>query len=101
MLDSRRDSLPGAAWTRRRRPTRRLGLRLKQTPKRRLTRRGASLAAVVSAVMLALPALALAHLERPSYWPDPRPDNSVSPPAGGKVPDARSLKSAARGAGPG
>ena len=52
-------------------------------------------------MMLALPALALAHLERPSYWPDPRPDNSVSPPAGGKVPRARSLASAVRGARPG
>ncbi len=50
-------------------------------------------------VLLALPALALAHLERPSYWPDPRPDKSVSPPAGGKVPHARSLKSAVSGAG--
>jgi len=52
-------------------------------------------------MMLALPALAVAHLERPSYWPDPRPDNSVSPPAGGKVPKTRSLKSAASGKGPG
>ena len=98
LLDSRRDPCPGAAWARRRRP-RRLGLREKPTRKRRLTRRGVSLAATLAAVMLALPALALAHLERPSYWPDPRPDNSVSPPAGGKVPKARSLKSAASGAG--
>ncbi|HET8822805.1 MAG TPA: hypothetical protein VFM57_14770 [Thermoleophilaceae bacterium] len=60
-----------------------------------------SLGATLAAVMLALPAFALAHLERPSYWPDPGPDNSVSPPAGGKVPQARSLKSAASGAGPG
>ena len=60
-----------------------------------------SLGAALAAVMLALPAFALAHLERPSYWPDPRPDNSVSPPAEGKVPTARSLKSAASGAGPG
>src|SRR5215207_11716486 len=63
--------------------------------------RGVSLTATLAALMLALPALALAHLERPSYWPDPRADKSVSPPAGGKVPNARSLKSAARGAGPG
>ena len=73
----------------------------KQTRKWRLTTRGVSLAAALAAVMLALPALALAHLERPSYWPDPRPDKSVSPPAGGKVPQARSLKSAASGAGRG
>jgi hypothetical protein len=54
---------------------------------------------------LAIAALAVttasAHLERPSYWPDPAPDNSVTPPAGGKVPKARSLKSAVTGKGPG
>ena len=53
------------------------------------------------AAMLAVPAIAGAHLERPSYWPDPAPDNSVTPPAGGKVPKARSLASAVTGAGPG
>ncbi len=52
-------------------------------------------------VAVALPALAYAHLERPSYWPDPAPDRSVSPPAGGEVPDARSLESAVTGKGPG
>jgi hypothetical protein len=50
---------------------------------------------------LALPATALAHLERPSYWPDPAPDTAVTPPAGGKVPELRSLDSAVRGKGPG
>jgi Right handed beta helix region len=50
---------------------------------------------------LALPAAAAAHLERPSYWPDPAPDTSVSPPAGGEVPDARGLASAVTGKGPG
>ena len=44
---------------------------------------------------------ASAHLERPSYWPDPAPDASISPPAGGKVPKARSLASAVTGKGPG
>ncbi len=44
---------------------------------------------------------ASAHLERPSYWPDPTADTSVSPPAGGAVPKARSLKSAVTGKGPG
>ena len=48
---------------------------------------------------MALPAVALAHLERPSYWPDPAPDTSVSPPAGGKVPKLRSLESAVSGRG--
>ena len=52
-------------------------------------------------VLLALPGLALAHPERPSYWPDPAPDRSVSPPAGGKVPTIRSLGSAVTGYGPG
>ena len=61
-------------------------------------RRAALLAALV---LLAVPALSLAHPERPSYWPDPRPDTAVSPPAGGKVPQARSLASAVTGAGPG
>ena len=51
--------------------------------------------------MLAVPAIAGAHLERPSYWPDPTADTSVTPPAGGKVPKARSLASAVTGAGPG
>ena len=59
------------------------------------------LTAAVAAVMLALPAFALAHLERPSYWPDPGPDFTVKPPAGGEVPTPRSLKSAVRGGGRG
>jgi hypothetical protein len=50
--------------------------------------------AVAVLVALLLPATALAHLERPSYWPNPAPDTSVSPPAGGEVPSARSLASA-------
>src|SRR5215211_1117397 len=41
-----------------------------------------------------LPATALAHIERPSYWPSPRPDDSINPEAGGEVPGARSLESA-------
>ncbi len=43
---------------------------------------------------LIVPGAALAHLERPSYWPDPSPDTSVRPAAGGGVPTARSLRSA-------
>ncbi len=46
---------------------------------------------------LLLPAVAFAHLERPSYWPDPAPDRSVTPAAGGKVPKLRSLSSAVGG----
>ena len=56
---------------------------------------------LVLVASLALPAAALAHLERPSYWPDPRPDKAVTPAAGGKVPAARSLRSAVTGKGPG
>jgi hypothetical protein len=56
---------------------------------------------VVAAGALAVPAAASAHLERPSYWPDPAPDTSVSPPAGGEVPEARSLTSALQTAPPG
>src|SRR3954451_8718979 len=44
--------------------------------------------------LLAVPALTLAHVERTAYWPDPRPDTSVTPAAGGAVPKARSLASA-------
>src|SRR5687768_6951992 len=57
--------------------------------------------AAIAAVAMAVPAIAAAHLERPSDWPDPAPDTSVSPPAGGKVPKARSLASAVTGKGPG
>jgi hypothetical protein len=45
-------------------------------------------------VAVGVPAGALAHVERTSYWPDPRPDTSVTPPAGGDVPKIRSLASA-------
>lgn len=37
---------------------------------------------------------ALAHVERPSYFPDPAADTSVVPAAGGEVPRIRSLASA-------
>ena len=60
--------------------------------------RGA-VAALVLVLTLTVPAYG--HLERPSYWPDPAPDTSVDPPAGGAVPKARSLASAVTGAGPG
>src|SRR3954468_8613293 len=56
---------------------------------RRIICAAASAAAVVSFA----PA-ALAHVERTSYWPDPHPDASVTPAAGGEVPTARSLDSA-------
>jgi hypothetical protein len=49
----------------------------------------------VVAVAAALwPSASAAHVERPSYWPDPAADCSISPCTGGKVPTARSLASA-------
>jgi hypothetical protein len=56
---------------------------------------------VAALTALVIPATAIAHLERPSYWPNPAPDRSISPPAGGKVPKARSLASALKAAPPG
>jgi hypothetical protein len=43
--------------------------------------------------VLLLPALASAHTERASYFPDPAPDCSIDPCAGGAVPTARTLES--------
>ncbi len=49
---------------------------------------------VLAVALLALPAAtASAHVERPGYWPDPAPDTSVRPAAGGAVPAIRSLSS--------
>ena len=54
------------------------------------------------AVLAALvTATALAHTERPSYFPEPAADNGVTPPAGGEVPRPRSLGSALRKKPPG
>jgi Right handed beta helix region len=50
--------------------------------------------AVIVAAVAVTVSQAWAHVERASYWPDPRPDRSVSPPAGGKVPQARGLYTA-------
>ena len=58
-------------------------------------------AAALAIAALALPAVAFGHLERPSYWPDPRPDMAGGVPTGGEVPKARSLASAVTGKGPG
>src|SRR5881409_2209014 len=44
--------------------------------------------------VLTVPQMAQAHVERASYWPDPAPDCSVSPCAGGTLPTARTLASA-------
>lgn len=65
------------------------------------SRRLAVWATITTVGALALPVAAGAHLERPSYWPDPSPDTSVSPAAGGGVPVARTLESAISATGPG
>jgi hypothetical protein len=46
---------------------------------------------VVAALTLLAATAASAHVERPSYWPDPKPDTTVTPAAGGEVPTARPL----------
>jgi hypothetical protein len=69
--------------------------------KRRELGGAAWIAGLLAAAVLAFPALAAAHIERPAYWPDPRPDHAVSPPAGGKVPKARPLGSALDASEPG
>jgi hypothetical protein len=58
-------------------------------------------AAIVAAIVVVLPATALAHVERTSYWPDPAPDRGVEPAAGGEVPEYRKLRTALRTRAPG
>ena len=68
------------------------------------TRLGVARTAVGAAVILGVLVLATAasgHIERASYWPDPAADTSVSPPAGGKVPEIRNLASSLRKKPPG
>jgi hypothetical protein len=48
----------------------------------------------VAFAMLAPPTAALAHVERSTFWPNPAPDKSVKPAAGGKVPEYRPLGTA-------
>ena len=64
------------------------------------TRLLALLASTTLALAIAT-ATAFGHVERSSYWPDPAPDRSVKPAAGGKVPKARSLASALKAKPPG
>src|ERR1051325_6845267 len=56
-------------------------------------RRSFGWAMAVAIGAMAVPAGAGAHVERPAYWPDPAPDCSISPCAGGAVPKARTLAS--------
>ena len=60
-----------------------------------------AIGAAVLLAMLIAAAVASGHIERASYWPDPAPDNAVSPPAGGAVPTARTLTSALKKKPPG
>jgi hypothetical protein len=64
-------------------------------------RRNRLVAAIVIVAAMVVPAAASAHLERPSYWPDPDSEMVGGVPAGGAVPEARSLASAVTGQGPG
>ena len=48
--------------------------------------------AIVASLTLAT--AAFAHVERTAFWPNPKPDTSVKPAAGGKVPKVRTLASA-------
>jgi len=57
-------------------------------------RRALVAGAVALVAQVVLASVALGHVERTSYWPDPRPDTTVSPAAGGAVPVVRTLKSA-------
>jgi Right handed beta helix region len=57
-------------------------------------RRGTVVVIALALVAVLVPAVAFAHVERASYWPDPAPDTSVKPPAGGSVPAVRGLYSA-------
>src|SRR3954453_16235731 len=59
------------------------------------------IAFAIAAVVMLVPALAFAHIERASYWPDPGPDTSVKPAAGGSVPAVRKVFSALKTKNPG
>src|SRR5215208_7217684 len=63
---------------------------------RRATRRRGTLviAFAIAAIAVLVPAFALAHVERASYWPNPGADTSVKPAAGGSVPAVRKVFSA-------
>ena len=66
-----------------------------------VTGRRGRIGAIACGLLLGVPAVALGHVERTAYWPDPRPDSSVRPAAGGAVPHARSLASALNAGAPG
>jgi hypothetical protein len=65
-----------------------------RTGKSRIRNRRLIAIALGLGLLVALPTFAMAHIERASYWPDPAPDTSVHPPAGGAVPAVRPLGTA-------
>jgi hypothetical protein len=63
--------------------------------RRAIHRRGTLIVAIaIAAIAVLVPALAFAHIERASYWPNPAPDTSVKPAAGGQVPTIHKIFSA-------
>jgi hypothetical protein len=64
------------------------------------SRRGLAGLAAVVALLVAAP-VALAHIERASYWPAPAADMAGGQPTGGKVPATRGLFSALKKKPPG
>jgi hypothetical protein len=59
------------------------------------------IAAVAIVTSLTTAAAVQAHVERTAYWPDPKPDTSVKPAAGGAPPKVRTLASALKTKPPG
>jgi hypothetical protein len=81
---------------------------MRGTPRRIASPRSRRIGAAVSAIGLLLGLMsalaaspASAHVERPSYWPDPKADCTVAPCAGGKIPTIRTLGSALDASKPG
>src|ERR1700730_15640487 len=69
-----------------------MGAEERKSQNRRNRRRAiCAAAAIACAALLAQVVPAGAHIERASYWPNPGPDTSVNPPAGGAVPQVRSV----------
>jgi len=68
--------------------------RMLRVPGKKRRVQAAGTAALALVLVLAFTVGSFAHVERASYWPDPAPDCSISPCAGGTVPVARSLASA-------
>ncbi len=64
-------------------------------------RRNLIVAIAIAIIAVMVPALAFAHIERASYWPDPAPDKSVKPAAGGSIPAVRKVSKALKKSLPG